>query len=45
MALTNVKENYVVTKGIRLFHLRVLLASLNICPDYTETLGNRMIMV
>ena len=45
MALTNVKKNYGVTKEIRLFHLRVLLTSLNICSDYTEEQGNGMRMI
>ena len=34
-----------VTKEIKLFHLRVLLTSLNICSDRTEKLGNRIRMI
>ena len=45
MALANIKENYLGTKKIRLFHLRVLLTSLNICADHTEELGNRIGMI
>ena len=45
MALINVKENYLVTKEIRLFHLRVLLTSLNIYSDYTEEQGNGVRMI
>ena len=45
MELTNVKENYLVTKEIRMFHLRVLLTSLNIGSDYTDEQGNRMRMI
>ena len=45
MALTNVKEKYRVTKEIRLFHLGVLLTSLNICSDYVEEHGNGIWMI
>ena len=45
MALTNVMENYVVTKEMSLFHLRVLLTSLNICLDYTEEQGKKKGMI